>query len=192
MKKPEADWARILDDFQAMDWSADRLPLINFLNLTQVELGTGYSSSGIRKEIELTELYALHQGLRFVLESLWTEKNKEQIEKLLTAKWAAAEHIVEVEGKRVYTEVPVPDDLHNKVWLDLITDLLYGQWWKRTAMCSTCERWFYRAKSDKAYCGKPCKNKADYEKNRGRRTAERRARYQRDKEPTEADTKEEA
>lgn len=192
MKKPKADWARILDDFQAMDWVADRLPLINFLNLTQVELRTGYSSSGIRKEIGLTELQALHQGLRFVLESLWTEKNKEQIEKLLIEKWAAAEHIVEVDGKRVYTEVPVPDDLHNKVWLDLVTGLLYGQWWKKMGRCSTCERWFYRAKADKAYCSKPCKNKADYQKNRGRRTAERRARYQRDKEGTEADTKQEA
>lgn len=172
---------KVLNELKNMDWDKDTVPLVNFLNLTQEDLEKGYKTSELAEELSLNELQSLHGEISFVLESLLMEKNTRQVQELLTEKWANTPHIVEVVGKRIFTSAPYPGRFLEDLWLDFVTGFLYREWWKRATKCPVCRKWFYRPKSDRVYCNKACKNKADYYKHQEQRIKARRERYWRER-----------
>lgn len=177
--------SEVLNRLKRLNWERDTIPLVvDFLNLDENDLRRGYGSSELREDLGLDDLLSLHSGIRFVLESLDAGDNTEEVRKLLTGKWREAEHIVEVEGRRVYTSVPETDDLLKDMWLNFICFFLYSDWWERMGRCPACGKWFHRPRANRTYCSRRCKNRADYLRHQERRTAERRKRYQGEKEPS--------
>ncbi len=172
----------ILNQLKMIDWDGDISPLADFLNLSQDELVGEYKSFEGKGDLKLAELQFFQENVTYILESLLAEKNREKIQEILTAEWKKADHIVEVEGKGIYTSVSESDDFLDNAWLDFICFFLYRAWSKNLAKCVVCSRWFYRKRSDALYCGRTCRNKRDYYKHQEKRTTRRRQKYRRLKE----------
>lgn len=171
----------VLDQLKDINWNRDKLPVINFLNLTEEELEKSYKTSELKQDFSLDEIKSFHRGVSFVLKSLSEGKDTKAVEDFLTKKWVKAHHSIVVEGKDVFMQAySDSDDFLNDFWLSFICHFLYSKWYVRMAECPVCGRWFYRAKKDKIYCSKSCKNKADYYKHQERRLSERRERYHRE------------